>query len=104
MMAAGLALGFRDSLVGRIAVQVLDHETGAVAYFGLGMSGRLVQEMDDGFQGCLGSAFLQGSQNIECVEHGSVNSPGGLVGASVFVGRPWLPVLSILVIWTLLPY
>ncbi len=73
MMAAGAAASFGFSEVGGIAMDVEDHGTGAVAYFCIWMRGRIVEEVDEGFNGGLGSAFLGGSQDIECVEHGRVD-------------------------------
>jgi hypothetical protein len=43
-------------------VDVKDHATGVVAYFGVGMCGCIVQEMDKGFDSSLGSALLRGSR------------------------------------------
>ena len=73
MMAAGAAASFGFSEVGGIAMDVEDHGTGAVAYFCIWMRGRIVEEVEEGFRGGLGSAFLGGSQDIECVEHGRVD-------------------------------
>jgi hypothetical protein len=73
MVAAGSAASFRFSEVGGVAVDVEDHGTCPIAYLGVRMSGSVVQEMDKGFGGGLGSAFLGGSKNIECVEHSGVD-------------------------------
>ena len=75
-MAAGSAASLGFSQVGGIAMDVEDHGTDTVAYFCVWMRGRIVEEVDEGFNGGLGSAFLGGSQDIECVEHGRVDCSG----------------------------
>jgi len=53
-----------------------DHVAGMVMDGGIRMSGAIIEELHDGFHGCLGTFGLLGGDGAQCSEKGAVHSSG----------------------------
>jgi hypothetical protein len=72
-MATNAAGSFGGGKIGAISVDVQDHLTGRVSNHGVGIGGRIIEELDDSLGGENGCGRLCGSDGAEGNEHSWIN-------------------------------
>ena len=74
VVASGARARFGGSQVGGVAFDPEDHVTSDETHGGVRMSGTIVQEVGDGFHGCLGAFGLLSGDGADGSDHRGVDS------------------------------